>query len=332
MNPTKSAPLLRLVVGIASVAQLISSGMASGNPTTSSTPFKNTALAQTSKEALDGFSTQYASPSPPVASIRSNEPQAEAPKPKSVTVNYSVDKLMFSNLIATVGEQIYLIIDEREELCLSVTDARDYDQDGHTDALVTHIAACGGNAAGDSFLFISYKGGGIFQRSHEFGSNCSDDPKIELWKNTWSVVITSTNAGVNTDLPVKKTERYILRNGIAIKVEESVTSTKELPAIAEIRSKEFDLPESNESEVKYLLFDLNRDGVKDMIECKYWARWGLLRCKVVGANGKAVSAEIQAKRVGILKSTTKGWHDIVCDFDSVFQWDGNEYAPRAATK
>src|SRR5579859_1732011 len=118
-------------------------------------------------------------------------------------IEYFVDKsddALHAVLRAKENGKTYTLIDKTKEGCLVVADQRDFDGNGLTDALVENITACGGNCCPNSYFFVSAQGNGKFLVSDELADSWQE-PAIEKWKNAWSVVIVSTNEGVNTERP-----------------------------------------------------------------------------------------------------------------------------------
>ena len=241
-------------------------------------------------------------------------------------VEYFVEKSgdsMFSALRAKANGKTYTLIDKSKEMCLSVADQKDFDGNGLTDALVEHITACGGNCCPNAYFFVSALGNGRF----EVGTDLADswaDPVVEKWKGLWSVVIVSTNEGANTDPAQEITHRYVLRAGQGVAVEES--QRREIASVVEMRSGIFKGSE-DEHTIEY---DLDGDGRKDRISGKLWERWGRIFWSVHFANGQEFTTKDACKRIGVLKTTTHGVHDLVCDQDTVYRWSGREYQVGAA--
>ena len=232
-----------------------------------------------------------------------------------------VDGSLYSKLKADINGNQYLILDEHDELCLSVYDERDYDGNGSTDALVQNIIACGGNCCGNSFFFVSYLGEGNFQISKYFGYSW-EDPKIEEWKGVTSVLITDLNEGVNQNNPKEITVRYVLDSDNVVKVEES--ERKGLVALEEIKSSDFDFNKIDE--FRSIEFDLNSDGITDYIIGKLWHRWGRIIWTIdLSSSEKEIAPKVPCKRIGILSTKTGNYNNIVCDHDDVLHWDGNTY-------
>jgi hypothetical protein len=238
-------------------------------------------------------------------------------------ITYRTEKIpgsLYSRLTAETNGNQYLIIDESSELCLSVFDVRDFDENGSIDALITDITACGGNCCGNSFFFVSFLGNGHFQTSASFGYSWKD-PVIEKWKGLSSVIVTDNNEGVNQIAPEETTARYVLDSGKAVKVEES--ERRGLVALSELNSSDFDFDKTNEQ--KTISFDLDGDGVNDLIVGELWHRWGRISWSVALSRGETVKSEIACKRIGILPTKTNGFNDLVCDHDDVLRWSGKAY-------
>ena len=224
-----------------------------------------------------------------------------------------------TRLIATVDGQSYEVISDAENLCLKVVDQGNYDGSGLTAALIENVIACGGNGAANSFFFVAYVGNGHFERSHEFGYSWTE-PFIERWNGRPSVRVLTTNEGMNTDDPLEVMERYVLDAGSAVKVEESVR--KSLIAQREMKSSEFGL--NSGSQGQSLSFDLDGDGLPDVISGKPWQRWGRLWWSVSFSSGQTYDSSLACKRLGVLSTRTNGVNDLVCDQDDILrvEWRG----------
>ena len=210
-------------------------------------------------------------------------------------------------------------IEIEDEICFTILAQDDFDGDGITDALIENIQACGGNAVGNSFFFVSYNGNGYFSISNSFGNNVWEEPIIEIWKGEKSVVIIDTNEGLNKDKDNSIKERYILKQGDAIRVESSKKNS--IVVLQEIRSSDFH--NGKEQEVIRMRFDLDNNGI---IECKYWERWDALNFEII-LNGEYLdlSGTYGVSRIGIGAGITNGMHDLICSDDEIIKWDGNTY-------
>lgn len=207
-----------------------------------------------------------------------------------------------------------------EDKCFDLVTQDDFDGDGITDALVMDVVACGGNSYGNSFFFVTYTGNGYFNITNEFGDDVWADPIVEDWKGEKSVVVVNTNQGVNQDENYQVKERYVLRQGRAIRVESS--KKNEVVAMLEIRNSDF--YNGKESETISLDYNLDENGETDFIECTYWERWDKMLVDVV-INGVHHSECSGVYRIGILSSETNGVNDLVLDADDIWKWNGSEY-------
>jgi uncharacterized protein YecT (DUF1311 family) len=237
------------------------------------------------------------------------------------SVEYFIEKsdnFSYATLRARANGKVYTLIDKSKQMCLDVVDQRDWDGNGLKDALVERITACGGNCCPNTYFFVSALPGGRFEVSNDLADSWSE-PVIEKWKNAWSVVIVSTNEGMNTDRPKEVTRRFVLRNGKGVPVSES--QRKDMAAVVEMRSEIFTKPD----DVHSIQFDLDGDGKKDTIDGRFWERWGRIIWSVRFANGKESKSDTACKRIGVLATKTNGVHDLVCDQDSVYRWTGSAY-------
>lgn len=231
---------------------------------------------------------------------------------------------LFANvLLATANGKTYELIGKSKQKCLRLVAQKDFDGNGSLDALVEHITACGGNCCSNSFFFVSSFDKGRFEISNEFADSWKD-PVIEKWKGRWSVVVVSSNAGMNLDRPVEVTRRFVLEKGEAIQVEEN--RRKDIKSIVEMRSEMFSSEmSSGEDHAHTIEYDLDGDGTKDIVSGKLWPRWGSIVWSVRFSNGKEFSSDKACKRIGVLATKTHGVNDLVCDQDTVLHWNGSAY-------
>jgi hypothetical protein len=239
-------------------------------------------------------------------------------------ISYSVFKREnspFSTLTARKGDRTVIVVDTNDNLCLSLIDERDFDGNGTIDALVEDITACGGNGSANSYFFVTEGSDGAFVKTKEVGYTY-DTVTIEPRNGVWSILIASTNVGMNTEPPQTVTERFILRDGAIVRV--SADTLKSIPAIEELRSDLFDF--NNPDEQHRLTFDIDGDAVDDTIVATLWAKWGQLFWNIRFGNGKSFDQnDLSGKRVGILESTSGGYHDLVIDENRILHWNGTKY-------
>lgn len=229
-------------------------------------------------------------------------------------------ELFFNKLYAKVDGYDYQI-DIPEDICFDIEAQIDFDKDGMKDALITNIQACGGNAIGNSFFFVSYTGGGFFNISNSFGNSVWDDPVIEDWKEQKSVVIFDNNDGFNTEKNYSSKERYVLKQGKAVRVE----FAKKNSIVASQEVKASDFHNGKEEETIRMNYDLDGNGEMDYFECRYWDRWDALLFDIV-LNGNRLGCDNNGvSRVGVLSTKTNGMQDLICNENDIIKWNGSEY-------
>lgn len=244
---------------------------------------------------------------------------------KNVKVEYygKNTTLAFNNeLYAKVDGYDYKI-ELKEDICFEILAQDDFDGDGVTDALIKNIEACGGNAYGNSFFFVSYNGGGFFSISQSFGDNVWEDPKIEDWNGKKSVVVINTNEGFNTEKDYVAKERYIYQQGEPVRVEFSKKNS--IAALKEVLPSAFH--NGNELETIRMSFDLDQNGQEDVFECRYWDRWDKLYFDII-FNGTPLDCGGcgGVSRIAVASTKTNGVHDLICNEDDVVKWNGSTYA------
>lgn len=247
--------------------------------------------------------------------IISNPPEVEFYAKKSE------DFEPFANeLFAKVDGYDYRI-ELPDDICFEIVEQEDFDGDDITEALIEDIQACGGNAIGDSFFFVCYSGGGYFSISNSFGINVWETPIIETWNGTKSVVIFDTNEGLNQDKDYLVKERYILRQGKAVRVE----SSKKNYIVAQKEILSSDFHNGKENDTICMSCDLDGNGLEDYINCTYWDRWDIMNFEIIFNGDVLKCPEMGVSRIGVLSSKTNGMHDLIYNEDDVVKWDGKKY-------
>lgn len=245
--------------------------------------------------------------------IKLNEIQEE---PTTYKIEYFVKgDTPHNNLYANVNEQ-ELEIPIPGDICIDIVAQGDFDNDGINDVLVRDIVACYGNACGDSFFFVCYKGEGEFKISEKFGECIYEEPIIANWKDYKSVTI--TYADEDAILMIK--DRYICEKGAAVKVE-SIKIDK-ANAIQEVIRSDF-FNRNNDSTLR-LTIDLDENGIEDYIDCKLWPRGNALSYSII-LNGEDLMESNTGFRIGVANSKTNGMHDLILDVNEIIKWDGEKY-------
>ncbi len=228
------------------------------------------------------------------------------------------DGIFDKELYAKVDGYEYKV-DLPSDICINIIEQKDFDLDGTDDVLVENVQACGGNAIGNSYFFVTYEGEGFFNVSNEFGSNVYSKPQIEDWQGIPSVVIIDTNLGRNKEKSYTAKERYVLKQGKAVRVETS--KKQEMTVIKEIRNSDF---YNKEDQTITMEYDLNNDGVNEVFHVNFWDRWNAVIFDLI-INDKTYHCSSGSTRVGISSEITNGFHDIVLDDDNFYKWNGNNY-------
>ena len=229
--------------------------------------------------------------------------------------------LFAKELFAKVDGYEYKI-DLPRDICINIIEQKDFDQDGIDDVLVENVQACGGNAVGNSYFFVTYLGDGFFNVSNEFGNSVWEQPKIEDWKGIPSVLIVESNTGRNREESYVAKERYTLKQGKAVRVE--TAKKQEISVLKEVRNSAFH-NEDDPNKTITMEYDLNSDGINEIFYVKYWDRWDAVIFSLI-VNGKTYDCSIGSDRVGISSETTNGYHDIILGENGIFKWNGVNYS------
>lgn len=81
-----------------------------------------------------------------------------------------------------------------------------------------------------------------------------------------------------------------------------------------------------------LVVDVDEDGDEDTVTCEVWTRWGSLRCDMPLPDGKTQGSHTGCERFGMLKTMNNGFHEFVCNFDTVITFNGSQWVERSDSK
>ncbi len=205
-----------------------------------------------------------------------------------------------------------------DAFCHSVALERDLDGDGLSDALI-ESGGCG-NVGHPVYFFLAGTTSDHFV-GQELGAH-RDSLEVEIWRGRASIVLESDNEGWNLDRPQSITRRFVFQRGRAVMIDER--HAVEMTALADLRAEDFVGAKLDEE--RTLSVDLDGDRMNDAIVGTLWQRWGRIVWQVRFADGRVSDGgQTNCKRLGVLADKTKGYRDLVCDFDTRLQWNGQSY-------
>lgn len=254
----------------------------------------------------------------PLEASAASDEQAEAPaeqeEEKAVTGYKVVGKEMNYRLMAEQGGEWIETGITSDMFSMYISDQRDYDEDGHVEALV--FESNGGNAA-DPLPYVVY----YDKESATFGQTSEielADPEIEKWNGKWSFVM---KYGVHTD-------RWVYENHSVRQVENKTESVGKADKV--IKRSDYFAEDDEEDGTQWVSYDLDDDGVADRL-CFYhcfckWLLWGaqMQLQKIEWGKGGETETSCCGEEFKFLQHKTNGVRDILVG-DYLYRWDGTEY-------
>ena len=218
-------------------------------------------------------------------------------------------------LYAVIDGVDYLIAPTHEKwmgISLDVVHEGDLDGDALTDAVIRSHQ--GGNCCAPYYFVVSHRGDGFFSVHHHesmYGyeievKNTGEEPFIEI-----------LDAVGSSDYPIEHEELTTLRFTEGnLKVVSQLINTALIPALVEVTGQ--DVREAD----KVILFDVDGDGREEEMIASYWDRWGtvIIGDVVTTSKGK-ITLSTGCSRIGFMKTTTNGLHDIVCGRKDILRYD-----------
>lgn len=220
-------------------------------------------------------------------------------------------------------EQLYAVIDGVDYLIaptherwmgisLDIVFEGDMDGDGLTDAVISSHQ--GGNCCAPYYFIVSHRGDGFFSVHHH---ESMYGYEIEVKNTGPKPLIEVLDAVGSSDYPIVHEELTTLRFTEGnLQVVSQLINTALIPALVEVTGQ--DVREAD----KLILFDLDGDGREEEIIASYWDRWGtaIIGDIVTTSKGK-VNFSVGCSRIGFMKTTTNGLHDIVCGRKDILKYD-----------
>ncbi|AUC76280.1 SH3 domain-containing protein [Olleya sp. Bg11-27] len=264
-------------------------------------------------------------------------------KQQSVSISYHLktgDDHCSNQLIATIDDKEHVIIDFDEHRFLYIQLQGDFNNDGATDVLLEHRHGCHTSAPGTSYVssegssyFIMTYDGTRFRSTKEIGIAWNGIEMKMKDKTLHFSIATSLNPSYSTKKELSCTDKeadYVL-DGYDLR-QTSITENKKIEAIKEVSSTALINKTSVVNSEKYLGFDINSDGTKDLLTMTYNKTVnGFSELKIRLTNKINIETietfKRSVNRVGILESKTNGMHDLVIDCNSLFKWNGKTYSP-----
>lgn len=191
---------------------------------------------------------------------------------------------------------------------VQIVTVRDFDRDGIKDALVTTHG--GGTCCPVEYHLVTLKKGRLIIADLEadFSLKYVKEENGRLY------------------LVDQKTDRaeYFSFSGGKLQLTKTV---KSLQALKEVRGPGGTYRDELPPEI--LVFDINDDKTDEEIVCNVWTRWGSLLCELPVPGGGVQELHTGCMRFGVLAGSSHGYHEFVCNFDTVVTFNGSRWVNKA---
>jgi hypothetical protein len=226
------------------------------------------------------------------------------------------------NLYAIEDDKRYIIeLSDKEQWYLShyykdVEYELDLDGDGINEGIIR--TQSGGNCCGpDYFIAKKVEDGFYILLTHEELSGFPEIKTIDRNGQT-NIVVYNTSDGVgNVSYEHTKTELELVNGKLSIV--SKLYNQASLDAVMDVTSAEL-----QDTKTKQLIYDLDKDGVDDVLDCNYWDRWGAVQCEISTSSKGSIVFGLGCDRLGILQKSSNGLSDLVCDRNSIVKYSPDE--------
>ena len=228
----------------------------------------------------------------------------------------------YNELIAVVDSSDCASLISVTEGCFTINKVEDFNDDGYLDVMISYCEE--GNSFPPFYCIYSYNGK-EFIKSAIIGERDWDGIEIIYDNGQFIFVEDFVPSGRGyTDLHCNDIKRTYIFNKHDFELLNSNSDNLLNAVNGEIRSSDF---KGSYYDIKKLKFDLNNDGKADVINCRYWERWGSIwpGWTVNFSNGIIFKSESAPKRIGIMSTKTNNVNDIVVDCNVILKWNGQTY-------
>lgn len=204
------------------------------------------------------------------------------------------------------SEQILYFLDgeERHEIDrnahVTILREADFNGDGVPDVLV--VTDTGGSCCPPEYAIHSWVNGAVMT----VAIDCNGEPEV----------IERGNGLAIRSQTIEKTTISVLR-GSRLEV---VKTIPQLKAIKELHSLGRGYEGKKDHQI--LKVDVDDDGVVEEIRCEHWEFQGSMICSLPRPHDEEQNLHLSCDRFGMLAAKSNGYHQFVCDNDTLFVFDG----------
>ena len=218
-------------------------------------------------------------------------------------------------LYASLNGIDYLIAPKHENwmgISLEIIYQGDLDGDGLNEAVVSSHQ--GGNCCAPYYFVVSHRGDGFFSVHHH---DSMYGYEIKVKNVEYGPLIEVLDTIASLEHPIRHEELIAFRfTEGKLEVVSQLINNALIPALVEITGQ--DVQEND----KFILFDVDRDGIDEEILASYWARWGVANIVEIETSSLGpVTFSIGCSRIGFIATTTNGLHDVVCGRSDILRYD-----------
>ena len=228
------------------------------------------------------------------------------------SVEYSIANLDAEGQMLVVKDSVTeKEYDGPKEQYVDIRGVKDFNNDGIDDVLITTWN--GGSCCDPEFSVVSLIDNKVISAALE---SHSDNVTIEQEKQRFYVKVEESDGA-----------KMYSFDGASMVLLRTIGN---LPALKEIHGP--DGKSIDDVPPMELVVDVDDDGKDDSVSCDVSTQGGGLVCGLPLPDGKTQSLNGVCERFGMLKSMNHGFHEFVCDFDTVITFDGAQWVGKADPK